>query len=541
MFGGMQADLMPGSVHEKHLFVNRRNTNTLRSTYAQADVAEEGTVTTSQPVAAASTANIASLSGSMALDGVTLATGDRVLVWKQSTTAQNGIYVYNAAGAWSRAIDTISPGSTWEILDGTLYGDKQAVCTNGTAPVVGTDAISFAVRPYGQGTANRVAKWNSVAALADSLIADDGTRIQINSSATTGMLNVERSSGSAAVGYFRNTSGSGAGTGVYIQVDSTASNAYGAYIYAPNGAAGIYVGGTTGNGIDINVTTGIGLSAIPTGDGIAISAYRNVSGAATHLVSLHDDHAASTAHTLNVQNDGLGRAVYVSRNNTSATSNLVELQQAATSGNQTTLRVVNSSTSTGHFGISVNTSGGIAAFFESITKESCYVYRNSSAASAPSCTVWQDHTGDSNDVLYVRGDGTGNIIRADDGAGGSVFEVKDGGRVAILKARTLSSTTQNASFTASVDTCVYLINTATAVANVTITLPDDASMPAGWTFYVKDIGNNAATRNIIIARGAGDTYTINNVAGSYTMAANKRGGTFYWDGSNIHVLQVTTT
>lgn len=53
---------------------------------------------------AATTANI-TLSGAQTVDGVTLTTGDRVLVKDQSTDSQNGIYDYNSAGAWTRSTD----------------------------------------------------------------------------------------------------------------------------------------------------------------------------------------------------------------------------------------------------------------------------------------------------------------------------------------------------------------------------------------------------------------------------------------------------
>ncbi len=39
------------------------------------------------------------------IDGYTLQNGDRVLVKNQATSSQNGIYVVNTAGAWSRSLD----------------------------------------------------------------------------------------------------------------------------------------------------------------------------------------------------------------------------------------------------------------------------------------------------------------------------------------------------------------------------------------------------------------------------------------------------
>ena len=52
----------------------------------------------------ASTTNIASLSGLIAVDGPTISSGDRILVKNQLTPSQNGIYVA-AAGPWIRATD----------------------------------------------------------------------------------------------------------------------------------------------------------------------------------------------------------------------------------------------------------------------------------------------------------------------------------------------------------------------------------------------------------------------------------------------------
>lgn len=60
------------------------------------------------PVRVATTANIdtaTDLENGDTIDGVVLATGDRVLVKSQSTASQNGIYVVPASGAASRAAD----------------------------------------------------------------------------------------------------------------------------------------------------------------------------------------------------------------------------------------------------------------------------------------------------------------------------------------------------------------------------------------------------------------------------------------------------
>lgn len=97
-------------------------------------------------VKAASTANIASLSGAMTVDGVALVAGDRVLVKDQTTTSANGVYVV-AAGAWARADDL----STWVehvaaylfVEQGTLNADIGFLCTVDTGGTLGTTAITF--------------------------------------------------------------------------------------------------------------------------------------------------------------------------------------------------------------------------------------------------------------------------------------------------------------------------------------------------------------------------------------------------------------
>jgi hypothetical protein len=55
-------------------------------------------------VARATTANIA-LTGTVSVDGANAANNSRVLVKNQTTASQNGVYVVNTGGAWTRASD----------------------------------------------------------------------------------------------------------------------------------------------------------------------------------------------------------------------------------------------------------------------------------------------------------------------------------------------------------------------------------------------------------------------------------------------------
>lgn len=105
-----------------------------------------------QSVLVATTANI-TLSGEQTIDGQ-LTSASRILVWKQSTASQNGIYV-TGAGAWTRALDfdswTEVPGAYVFAETGTLYGDCGFVCTSNVGGTLGTTAISF-VQFAGAGT-----------------------------------------------------------------------------------------------------------------------------------------------------------------------------------------------------------------------------------------------------------------------------------------------------------------------------------------------------------------------------------------------------
>jgi hypothetical protein len=132
-----------------------------------------------QPCRVATTGNIASFTtATNTIDGVTLQTGDRVLVWQQTVASQNGIYEVRAAGSgadgkWVRASDFktfgVFAGTRVFIQEGSANGQTFiTVTTTGTilvgvtslafvqeAPLVRTDASSteiIASTPFTAGT-----------------------------------------------------------------------------------------------------------------------------------------------------------------------------------------------------------------------------------------------------------------------------------------------------------------------------------------------------------------------------------------------------
>jgi hypothetical protein len=98
---------------------------------------------------AASTVNInLSNPGTAVFDGVTLVSGNRVLVKDQSTTSQNGIYVFNGStSAMTRAEDAnawIELVSAYIFVDeGTLWKDSGWLCTVDTGGTLGATAVEW--------------------------------------------------------------------------------------------------------------------------------------------------------------------------------------------------------------------------------------------------------------------------------------------------------------------------------------------------------------------------------------------------------------
>jgi len=86
------------------------------------------------------------LAAGQTVDGVTLVAGDRVLLTKQTTGSQCGVYIASASGAASRATDmdagTEFPSAAIFVSEGTANADTGWVCTNDSV-TVGTTAVVF--------------------------------------------------------------------------------------------------------------------------------------------------------------------------------------------------------------------------------------------------------------------------------------------------------------------------------------------------------------------------------------------------------------
>ena len=112
----------------------------------------------------ATTANIdltADLQNGDSLDGITLATNDRVLVKNQTTTTANGVYKVVASGTASRDpdFDTVAElsGQLVIIQEGSSNADTMWLCTTDNSGSIGAVTITFSqVFPSSGGTVTSV-------------------------------------------------------------------------------------------------------------------------------------------------------------------------------------------------------------------------------------------------------------------------------------------------------------------------------------------------------------------------------------------------
>jgi hypothetical protein len=135
---------------------------------------------------AATTANInltTDLENGDTLDGVTLVTGDRVLVKDQTDATENGLYIVVASGAASRdpEHDTIAElsGGMVVVNQGTANDNKIFLCTTDSDATIGLSNITYTIiTPANVGTVTSVGvadAGSSEFTVANSPITSSGT------------------------------------------------------------------------------------------------------------------------------------------------------------------------------------------------------------------------------------------------------------------------------------------------------------------------------------------------------------------------------
>jgi hypothetical protein len=102
------------------------------------------------PVRVATTASgtlASSFQNGSTVDGVVLATGDRILLKNQSTGSENGIYTVNASGAPTRATDANTGALILQaalfVEEGTSNADTAWVCSTNAPITIGSTSLTF--------------------------------------------------------------------------------------------------------------------------------------------------------------------------------------------------------------------------------------------------------------------------------------------------------------------------------------------------------------------------------------------------------------
>jgi len=125
------------------------------------------------------------------LDGVSLVTGNKILVKDQTNQTENGIYIVPASGAASRDpdFDTVAElaGQLVIVQEGSTNADKIYLCTTDNSGSIGSVNITFSqVQPSFTGTVTSVA----VADAGSSEISVSGSPITTSGTITLGVNSI---------------------------------------------------------------------------------------------------------------------------------------------------------------------------------------------------------------------------------------------------------------------------------------------------------------------------------------------------------------
>ncbi len=218
------------------------------------------------------------------VDGITLATGDRILLKNQSAGAENGIYTVNASGAPTRAVDADTAaelkGATVTVLEGTVNADKvfRLVTDNVTL-----DTTSLSWTEIGGGGNTYVAGDGLGESPAGTFNVTTGAGLETSGDA---VRIAAAAAGAGLTGGAGSALAVGAGTGITVNADDVALSAS----VAGNGlthTAGV-IDIATGAGLEISSDT-VRIAAAAAGNGLTGGAGSALAvGAATGITVAAD-------------------------------------------------------------------------------------------------------------------------------------------------------------------------------------------------------------------------------------------------------------
>ena len=256
---------------------------------------------------AATTANVNlanALENGDTLDGITLATGDRILVKNQSTASENGIYVVQASGQPTRATDfdtatEVDSGDFVFVYSGTVNASTGWVQTNKPA-TIGTDAINF-TQFSGAGT---YLAGNGLTLTGNTFTINTGVTVDLNTAQTltnksisgsaNTLSNIPNSSLDNSSITINGTSTSLGGTRTLV-TDDIAEDGSPTNLWFTDERAQDAVGNSVGTGLSYNDTSGaISNSGVLSITGTANQITASGSTGAITLSGPQDLHSSAT-------------------------------------------------------------------------------------------------------------------------------------------------------------------------------------------------------------------------------------------------------
>lgn len=362
------------------------------ATKGQLDAVSQG-VDWKASVRAATTANgtlaTAFVNGQV-IDGVTLATNDRILIKDQSAGAENGIYTVNGAGAPTRATDAdvsaeVNGGLAAFVEEGTVNADTGWVLTNNGAITLGSTALVFSqFTGLGQVT-------------VDSTLIKTGN--QLKRAPLTGDVTAADGSNATAIGANKVTLGMlatlAANSAIANATGSTATPTAVPMVTAPTASA-IPIRDGSANTKFNNVVTNLATTATAAGTTtltVASAATQQFTGSTTQTVVMPDATTLSIGHSFTVTNRSSGVVT--------ANANGGGLLQTMAAGSQATFTAVTIGTSAGTWDVAY-TAAGSSGTVTTVSVVSANGFAGSVATptSTPAITLQTSITG------VLKGNGT---------------------------------------------------------------------------------------------------------------------------------------
>jgi hypothetical protein len=349
------------------------------------------------------------------VDGVVLATGNRILLKNQTTATENGIYTVNASGAPTRATDSDTGAelvnATVLVSEGTVNADTQWTCTNNSTITIGSTNITFAqiagAGTYTNGTG--ITLTGNVFAIDTTVVARKTDNLSVfaatTSSQLAGIISDETGSGSLVFGTsptLTTPSWTGAMTGSSTPLITTTTGTALTVGTLDTGALNLDTG-TTGA---INIGTNANAKTITIGNSTGATAISIDAGTGSLLIG-----SSAVARTASFATGNNSTQQLVTIGSTASASSLVLRAGSAFITARSNQTIFETSTATDDRIIIVPKTGGAARFDGSITSAELTANRTWTFQDATYTVVGQDTTDTlSNKTLTAPKFATGGFI-----------------------------------------------------------------------------------------------------------------------------------